>query len=75
VSLRPWGVSLGWLGGERGALWTPSGDIFLVAVDDASSTRPLGTPRGRCDAYISKFSLSKNPRFIEPVGAKKHVEG
>ena len=38
-------------------------------------TRPLGTPRGRCDAYSGKFSLSKKPRFIEPVGAKKHVEG
>ena len=38
-------------------------------------TSPLGTPRGRCDAYSGKFSLSKKPRFIEPVGAKKHVEG
>jgi hypothetical protein len=40
----------------------------------AVNTRPLGTPRGRCDAYSSKFSLSKKPRFIEPVGVKDHVK-
>jgi hypothetical protein len=28
----------------------------------------LGTPRGRYDEHSSKFSLSKKPRFIEPVG-------
>ena len=33
------------------------------------------TPRGRYDAHSSKFSLRKKPRFIEPGGAKKHVEG
>jgi hypothetical protein len=35
----------------------------------------MGTPRGRYDVYSSKFSLRKKPRFIEPGGAKKHVEG
>jgi hypothetical protein len=29
-------------------------------------TTQLGTPRGRYDEYISKFSLSKKPRFIDP---------
>jgi hypothetical protein len=31
-------------------------------------------PRGRCDAYSNKFSLSKKSRFIEPVGVKEHVK-
>ncbi|KAK1648410.1 hypothetical protein QYE76_066215 [Lolium multiflorum] len=48
-------------------------DLSMYADAGAQLTCPLGTPRGRCDAY--KFSLSKKPRFIEPVGAKKHVEG
>ena len=33
------------------------------------------TPRGRYDAHSSKFSLRTKPRFIDPGGAKKHVEG
>ena len=32
------------------------------------------TPRGRYDEHSRKFSLSKKPRFIEPVGVKKHVK-
>ncbi|KAK1695433.1 hypothetical protein QYE76_012130 [Lolium multiflorum] len=40
--------------------------------DARRCTRPLGTPRGRCDAH-SKFS-SKETKVIEPVGAKKHVK-
>jgi hypothetical protein len=30
-------------------------------------TAQLGTPRGRYDEHNNKFSLSKKPRFIEPV--------
>jgi hypothetical protein len=41
----------------------------------AINRRPLGTPRGGCDAYSSTFSLRKKPRFIEAGGAKKQVEG
>ena len=43
---------------------------FLVTVKHSS----VGNPRGRCDAYSSKFSLSKKPRFIEPVGDEGHVK-
>ena len=49
--------------------------LLVPPTDGVYSTRPLGTPRGRYDAYSSKFSLRKKPRFIEPGGAKKHVEG
>jgi hypothetical protein len=35
----------------------------------------LGTPRGRYDEHSSKFSLSKKPRFIEPVGKSQMSEG
>jgi hypothetical protein len=28
----------------------------------------LGTPRGRYDEHSSKFSLTKKPRFVDPVG-------
>jgi hypothetical protein len=51
------------------------GVVMREWVMRAINTRPLGTPRGRCDADSSKFSLRKKPRFIEPGGAKKHVEG
>ena len=37
--------------------------------------RPLGTPRGRCDAHSGKFPSVRNQGLIEPVGVKKHVEG
>jgi hypothetical protein len=33
-------------------------------------TAQLGTPRGRYDEHNSKSSLSKKPRFIEPVGER-----
>jgi hypothetical protein len=35
----------------------------------------LGTPRGRYDEHSSKFSLSKKPRFIEPVEKNQTSEG
>jgi hypothetical protein len=34
-----------------------------------------GTPRGKYDEHSSKFSLSKKPRFIEPVGKSQTSEG
>jgi hypothetical protein len=39
------------------------------AYDNAGRmTTQLGTPRGRYDEHISKVSLSKKPRFVDPVG-------
>jgi hypothetical protein len=38
-------------------------------------TTQLRTPRGRYDEHSSKFSLSKKPRFIEPVGKSQTSEG
>jgi hypothetical protein len=42
-----------------------------VDVDD----RPVGNPKRRCDDDINKYSLSKKPRFIEPVGKSQTSEG
>jgi hypothetical protein len=38
-------------------------------------TTQLGTPRGRYDKHSCKFSLSKKPRFIKPVGKSQTSEG
>jgi hypothetical protein len=46
----------------------PSGWFSLVTIDAGRMTTQLGTPRGRYDEHSSKFSLSKKPRFIDPVG-------
>jgi hypothetical protein len=35
--------------------------------DAGRMTTQLGTLRGRYDEHISKFSLSKKPRFVDPV--------
>jgi hypothetical protein len=37
-------------------------------LDAGRMTTQLGTSRGRYDEYSSKFSLSKKPRFVDPVG-------
>jgi hypothetical protein len=42
-----------------------------VDVDD----RPVRNPKRRYDEHSSKFSLSKKPRFIEPVGKSQTSEG
>jgi hypothetical protein len=42
-----------------------------VDVDD----RPVGNPKRRYDEHSYKFSLSKKPRFIEPVGKNQTSEG
>jgi hypothetical protein len=36
-------------------------------VDDVND-RPVGNPKRRFDEYSGKFSLSKKPRYINPVG-------
>jgi hypothetical protein len=56
-----------------GLLERDSFDLFLP--DAGRITTQLGTPRGRYDEYSSKFSLSKKPRFIEPVGKSQTSEG
>ncbi|KAK1618336.1 hypothetical protein QYE76_023853 [Lolium multiflorum] len=44
---------------------TPHDEFYdkVVLLMRAVDTRPLGTPRGRCDAYSRKFSLSMKPRL------------
>jgi hypothetical protein len=41
---------------------------LAAAADAGRITTQFGTPRGRYDEHSSKSSLSKKPRFIEPVG-------
>jgi hypothetical protein len=38
-----------------------------VVADAGRMTTQLGNPRGRYDEHSRKFSLSKKPRFIDPV--------
>jgi hypothetical protein len=40
-------------------------------TDAGRMTTQLGTPRGRYDEHSSNFSLSKKPRFVDPVGKKQ----
>jgi hypothetical protein len=40
--------------------------------DGAVLTDQLGTPKGRCDEHIRKFSLSMKPKFNRPVGERNH---
>jgi hypothetical protein len=47
----------------------------LQNADAGRMTTQLGTPRGRYDEYSSKYSLSKKPRFIDPVGKSQTREG
>jgi hypothetical protein len=41
-----------------------------VDVDD----RSVGNPKRRCDEHSNRYSLSKKPRFIEPVGKKAKLQ-
>jgi histone deacetylase 1/2 len=43
-------------------------DDYSKFTDAGKMTTQLGTPRGRYDEHSSKFSLSKKPRFVDPVG-------
>jgi hypothetical protein len=50
--------------------------IFTTTAFDAGRiTTQLGTPRGRYDEHSSKFSLSKKPKFVDPVGKSQTSEG
>jgi hypothetical protein len=50
------------------------GDDWWHGVDDVND-RLVGNPKRRCDENNSKFSLSKKPRFINPVGKSQTPEG
>jgi hypothetical protein len=51
-------------------------DVKIYDGTDAGRmTTQLGTPRGRYDENSSKFSLSKKPRFVGPVGKANTSEG
>jgi hypothetical protein len=47
----------------------------LYVIDCGQMTTQLGTPTGRYDEHSSKSSLSKKPKFIEPVGKSQTSEG
>jgi hypothetical protein len=47
--------------------------LLLCGVD--VDHRPVGNPKRKCDEHSSKYSLSKKPRFIEPVGKSQTLEG
>jgi hypothetical protein len=51
------------------------GEDDPTAIDAGRITTQLGAPRGRYDEHSSKFSLSKKPRFTEPVGKSQTSEG
>jgi hypothetical protein len=42
-------------------------ELREAILDAGRMTTQLGTPRGRYDEHSRKFSLSKKPRFIDPV--------
>jgi hypothetical protein len=44
-------------------------------LDAGRITTQLGTSRGRYDENSSRFSLSKKPRFVDPVGKSQTSEG
>jgi hypothetical protein len=62
-----------WIGGKT---MTRDSEIEIGTrrTDCGQMTTQLGTPRGRYDEHINKFSLSKKPRFIEPVGKSQTSE-
>jgi hypothetical protein len=42
---------------------------------DDVNDRPVGNPKRRCDEHSNKFSFSKKPRFVSPVGKSQTEEG
>jgi hypothetical protein len=59
----------------RCAVDTASSIAKVGRADADRMTTQLGTPRGRYDKHSSKFSLSKKPRFNDPVGKSQTPEG
>jgi hypothetical protein len=49
--------------------------VFCWRVVDDVNDRPVGNPKRRFDEYSNKFSLSKKPRYINPVGKSQTPEG
>jgi hypothetical protein len=47
----------------------------LIAIDGAVNDRPVGKPQEKVMNIATSFSLSKKPRFIEPVGKSQTQEG
>ena len=45
--------------------------VLEKVLDDVRTDARWETPRGRYDEYISKFSLSKKPRFNQTSRRKK----
>jgi hypothetical protein len=49
--------------------------VFSWCVVDDVNDRPVGNPKIRFDEFSSKFSLSKKPRYVNPVGKSQTQEG
>jgi hypothetical protein len=49
--------------------------VFCWRVVDDVNDRPVGNPKRRFDEYSSKFSLSKKPRYVDPVRKSQTPEG
>jgi hypothetical protein len=48
----------------------------LIAIDRAVNDRPVGKPQEEGMMNIAaSFSLSKKPRFVDPVGKRQTQEG
>jgi hypothetical protein len=60
--------------GDPSARWHALQRHYCL-TDAGKMTTQLGTPRGRYDEHSSKFSLSKKPRFVDPVGKSQTKEG
>jgi hypothetical protein len=40
----------------------------MIAIDGAVNNRPVGKPQEKVMNIAATFSLSKKPRFVDPVG-------
>jgi hypothetical protein len=47
----------------------------LIAIDGAVNNRPVGKPQEKVMNIAASFSLSKKPRFVDPVGKSQTQEG
>jgi hypothetical protein len=48
----------------------------LIAIDGVVNNRPVGKPQEEGMMNIAaRFSLSKKPRFVDPVGKSQTQEG
>jgi hypothetical protein len=55
---------------------TTAPENVLIAIDGAVNNWPVGKPQEESMMNIAaRFSLSKKPRFVDPVGKSQTQEG